>query len=146
MPTDPREAIGVCGGANPHGPLSPAQTGGAGANQIPAAVTNSLAWPPTVISQAGDAALLPQYTQTAPLITLPVPTFTTTSGKSTGTADAGSGWANSADTAGLYTEIAGCQYLDPWVGPDAAPPPACAVGAAAKRSAAPEPVMTPPPL
>lgn len=147
MPTDPRDAIGVCGGGSPFvGPLQPYQTGGAGANEIPAAVSSSLAWPPTIISAAGAATLLPSYTQTGPIPTLSVPTYTTTSGDSTGTADAGSGWANTADSAGIYTEIAGCSYLDPWVGPDAAVPPACVVAAAAKRAAAPEPVITPPPI
>lgn len=143
MPTDPRDAIGVCGGGSPFvGPLQPYQTGGAGANQIPAATANALAWPPTVISAAGAATLLPSYTQTGPIPTLPAPTFTTTSGKSTGTADAGSGWANTADTAGIYTDIAGCSYLDPWVGPDAAPPPAC-TPPAARRAA--DPQLTPAP-
>lgn len=146
MPTDPREAVNACGGGSPFvGPLAPYQTGGAGAGSIPASVSSALSWPPATINNGGAVALLPVYTQTAPIPTLPVPTFTTTSGRSTGTADAGSGWANSADTAGIYTEIAGCTYLDPWVGPDAEPPAPCAA-AAVKRRTAPEPFITPPPL
>ena len=120
MPKDPRVADGTCGGtAIWQGPLEPWQTGGAGAGQIPASVSADNAWPPTSITSAGAATLLPTYTQTGPIPTLPVPTFTKASG---GTVDAGSGWANSADNTGMAVAIPTCSYLDPWVGPTAAPP------------------------
>lgn len=136
MPKDPRDSIGTCGGGSVFdGPLAPSATGGSGADTIPSSVSSSLAWPPPTISNAGAATLLPTYTPTASLITLPVPTFTVTSGKSTSTADAGNGWQNSADTTGMMTDIAGCSYLDPWVGPTADPPsPLCSTTAAAKRA------------
>lgn len=143
MPLDPRVSTGVCGGGSPwQGPLAPYQTGGAGAGQIPASVTASLAWPPPVISNAGAVTLLPSYTPTGPVPTLPGPTFTATA---TGTAasssiSVGNGWENPSDTAGLMTDIAGCSYLDPWVGSAAPPSPLCT--APAKRAPIPEPVIT----
>lgn len=129
MPKDPREASGICGNTNPWTPpLQPWQTGGAGAGNIPSSVTASLAWPPPTISNAGALSLLPSYTPTGPIPTLSGPTFTAASSGSTPTAsiDVGNGWANPADTAGLMVAAASCSYLDPWVGPTAAPPsPLC---------------------
>lgn len=150
MPTDPREAAGVCGNSSPwQPPLQPWQTGGAGAGNIPATATSAYAWPPPSISNGGPVTLLPSYTPTGPIPTLPPPTLTPASGSTaTPTADVGSGWNNAADTAGLAVEIPGCTYLDPWVTPDTAPPsPLCAGGAAgaARREAAPEPLITPRP-
>lgn len=142
MPTDPREAIGACGGGSPFaGPLQSYQTGGAGAGDIPASVSASLAWPPPTLSNAGPITDLPSYTPTGSVPTLPVPTFTATSGKSTSTISAGDGWANSADTAGLMTDIAGCSYLDPWVGTADPPSPLC-TAAPSKREAIPDPLLT----
>lgn len=138
MPTDPRSAYGTCGNTSPwNPPLQAWQTGGAGAGNIAAAVTSSLAWPPTVISAAGAATLLPTYTPTGPVPTLPAPTFSVSP-----TPDAGNGWANSADKAGLMVQIPGCTYLDPWVDPGTAPPsPLCAAKRMVKR--APEPTPAP---
>lgn len=142
MPPDPRAAVGACGGGSPFvGPLAPSMTGGAGAGTVAPAVTQSLAWPPPSISGGGALALLPSYTPTAAVPTLPPPTFTITSSKHTSTASAGNGWANSADNAGLMTDIAGCSYLDPWVGSAAPPSPLCSAGAT-KRAAIPEPILT----
>lgn len=140
MPTDPRKAVGQCGGGSPFdGPLQSFQTGGAGAGQIPASVTSSLAWPPATISNAGAITLLPSYTPTASLVTLPGPTFTAVSG--TSTASAGNGWQNPSDNVPMMTDIAGCSYLDPWVGSAAPPSPLC-TAAATKRASVPEPVIT----
>lgn len=142
MPKDPREAIGTCGGASPFkGPLESWQTGGAGADKLQAAFTASYAWPPTAVTSAGAATLLPTYTPTGTVVTLPVPTFTKSAG---GTVDAGNGWANTAsDTASNNVPIATCSYLDPWVGPTAAPPsPLCSGGGAARRNEIPPPVIT----
>ena len=138
MPTDPREAAGTCGNSDPwDGPLEAWQTGGSGAGQIPASFTSSYAWPPTSISNAGAATLLPTYTQTGAIPTLPAPTFTKTSG---GTVDAGSGWLNTADASGMAVPIPTCSYLDPWVGSANPPSPLCS--GAARRDAIPEPVIT----
>jgi glucan 1,3-beta-glucosidase len=113
-------------------------TGGAGADKIPATFSSSFAWPPTSISHAGAATLLPTYTQTGPIPTLPGPTFTSAS------VSLGNGWQNGADQTGMAVPIPTCSYLDPWVGTVDPPSPLCS-GAAAKREAVPEPVMTPPP-
>lgn len=142
LPTDPRKSIGSCGGGSPwEGPLQSYQTGGAGAGQIPVSVSSSLSWPPEVLSNAGPVSLLPSYTPTGTVPTLPAPTFAATSGKSTSTKSAGDGWENSADTAGLMTDIAGCSYLDPWVGAAPPPSPLC-TAAPSKREPIPEPMLT----
>ncbi|KDQ60685.1 glycoside hydrolase family 5 protein [Jaapia argillacea MUCL 33604] len=142
MPLDPRQADGTCGNTAPwNGPLQSYQTGGAGAGQIPASATASIVWPPATISSGGAASLLPSYTPTGPIPTLPVPTFTQSSSKAT--ISAGNGWQNPSDSAGAMVAIATCSYLDPWVGPNAAPPsPLCS--GAAKREV-PEPTITPAP-
>lgn len=139
MPTDPRAAVGVCGNSDPwQPPLQSWQTGGAGADQIPASFKQQYSWPPTVISNAGAATLLPTYTQTGQIPVLPGPTFASAS------VDVGGGWANSADSTGMAVAIPTCSYLDPWVGYVDPPSPLC--GGAAKREAVPEPLITPPPL
>ena len=145
MPKDPRRAAGTCDQTAPfNGPLKSWQTGGAGADQIPVSFSQAYAWPPTSISNAGAATLLPTYTPTGPVPTLPGPTFSPTA--SAAKIDVGTGWQNTADNAGLYVEVPGCSYLDPWVGPTAAPPsPLCAAGAAAKRDVVPPPTITTPP-
>lgn len=127
MPTDPRAAIGTCGNSSPWSPpLSSWQTGGAGAGQIPASAVTSLAWPPPTISSGGSITLLPSYTPTGAIPTLPAPTFTQSGATPTATINAGNGWANSADTLGSYVPIPTCTYLDPWVDPGTAPPsPLC---------------------
>lgn len=126
MPTDPRAATGICGYSSPWSPpLQAWQTGGAGAGNIPASASASLVWPPPSLSNGGAITLLPSYTPTGSLVTLPVPTFTAAS--TTSTISAGSGWENNGDTAGMMVQIPSCSYLDPWVGPTAAPPsPLCA--------------------
>lgn len=148
MPTDPRQAIGYCGNTSPWTPpLKAWQTGGTGAGNIPASVTSGLSWPPPVISNGGPIASLPAYTPTGTLITLPAPTFTPLSGSTpTATVNAGNGWANSADTSGMNVPAASCSYLDPWVGPTAAPPsPLCSGGAAPRRYEPRHPMITPGP-
>ncbi|KAJ7739701.1 glycoside hydrolase [Mycena maculata] len=133
MPTDPRESVGQCGNISPFdGPLSAWQTGGAGAGTIAASVTSALAWPPGLISFAGSASsaqsVLPSFTPSGTPVTLPGPTFASTSGVAAPTAsiDVGSGWQNTQDTAGMMGPIAGCSYLDPWIGSTVSPPaPLC---------------------
>ena len=139
MPTDPREAAGACGNTSPWSPpLKAWQTGGAGANNIPASVSSSYGWPPTTISQAGSVSTLPFYTPTGPIPTLPVPTFSSAK-KSI---NAGNGWANPSDTESMHVPIPTCTYLDPWVDPGTAPPASC--GSAVARRLA-EPLITPHP-
>lgn len=145
MPQDPRKAVGACNNKSPwNGPLAAWQTGGSGAGQIPAAVTSSYAWPPTMISNGGAATLLPSYTPTGTVATLPAPTFTGTGSSSESSISAGSGWQNPSDTAGAMVAISSCSYLDPWIGPDASPPSPLCSGGNSKREF-PEPRITAPP-
>ena len=140
MPTDPRSAAGYCKNPDPFvGPLPAWQTGGVGAGMIAAAETANLAWPPLSMSAGGAVVDLPAYTPTGVISTLPVPTFTATVNGQATTFDAGNGWANAADNTPMYRPVPTCTYLDPWVRPNTAPPPACGI---ARREAAPEPLIT----
>lgn len=142
MPTDPRDANGVCGNTNPwQPPLAPSQTGGSGAGQIPSSVSASLAWPPTSISNAGAAVtLLPHYTHTGTIPTLPAPTFTSTSSS----INAGNGWQNPSDTLGLATPIAACSYPSPWMESGFTVPPPCNTQSTGlRREVVVEPSMAP---
>ena len=143
MPQDPRKAAGVCGNSSPWTPpLKPWQTGGTGAGlNVQSA---GLQWPPASVTNGGPVSSLPQYTPTGTLITMPGPTFTQSSGSNV-KIDAGNGWVNPSDTRGMYVQIQSCTYLDPWVGPSAAPPPVCGGAAAKKRSYPPPPMITPQP-
>jgi len=134
MPSDPRTASGVCADKGIWSPpLKPWQTGGTGAGQIPASVSQEYAWPPATISNGGAVTKLPSYTPTGTVATLPPPTFSVSSGGSVTTMNAGNGWQNPSDTAGEMVGIATCNYLDPWIGPSAAPPsPLCNSGSAAR--------------
>lgn len=144
MPKDPRTASGTCANQGIWSPpLQPWQTGGSGAGQIAATVTASYSWPPAKISNAGAVSLLPSYTPTGTVATLPPPTFTFTSGSSVSTANAGDGWQNPSDTASGMVGIATCSYLNPWIGNASPPSPLCSSGAAAR--AVPEPLITPSP-
>jgi hypothetical protein len=126
MPTDPRSVVGTCasvGGPSTtwDGTFAPYMTGGAGAG---AAAAGAYPWPPTAINGVGAAATaLPAYTPTGTIATLPVPTFTGSSGQSI---SSGNGWFDADDTAPAPTPIAGCTYPDPWNAEDAANPGPCA--------------------
>ncbi|KAF8878964.1 glycoside hydrolase superfamily [Infundibulicybe gibba] len=130
MPTDPREAGGTCEALGISGPkfdgtFKPWQTGGAGAGTIAAASTAANPWPPTAISGVaggGGGALLPTYTPTGTVVTLPPLPPPTASGA---TATGGNGWFNTQDTAGAPTPIAGCTYPNAWDAVDIAPPARC---------------------
>jgi glucan 1,3-beta-glucosidase len=144
MPTDPRAANGVCGNTHPwQPPLAPSQTGGSGAGNIPSSVSASLAWPPTSISNAGAAvSLLPQYTNTGAIPTLPAPSFTATKSVSVG-----DGWENPSDTLGLAVPIAQCTYPSAWLESGFSVPPLCsAKSTGRRRDVVPvEPTITPAP-
>lgn len=146
MPLDPRDSTGNCGNPNPFkGPLEPWQTGGTGAGV--AVSSGSAVWPPASISNGGAVSLLPTYTPTGSIVTLPVPTITQSGGS---TISAGNGWVNPADNSGMNVAIATCSYQDAWGGFSAPPSPLCSGGAAAKRAAypalpVPQPRITSPP-
>jgi hypothetical protein len=145
MPTDPRAANGACGNTDPwNPPLAPSQTGGQGAGQIPSSVSVKLAWPPTSISNAGAAVtLLPHYTHTGTIPTLPAPTPV----NATKSVDAGDGWENSSDTLGLAVPIATCTYPSPWLESGFTVPPPCGTQSTGLRRniVVVEPAITPGP-
>jgi aryl-phospho-beta-D-glucosidase BglC (GH1 family) len=136
MPKDPRSAIGTCASLGVDGPMFdgaflPWQTGGAGAGTIAPTATASFPWPPATISNVDAAvSLLPSYTPTATVVSLPPPTFSASATPATKSIDVGKGWFNSQDSAGAPTPIAGCTYPpDPWDAVDAVVPPPCGGGA-----------------
>lgn len=115
---DPRTAVGTCLKQGlPNNPFTPPlkawQTGGAGAGTIaPVQLSSYGTWPPATLSGANPPYAT--YTATATITTLPAPTFTSVSGKSTTTFDAGNGWFNSADNGPAYTAVSGCAYAPAW--------------------------------
>ncbi|KAI0785590.1 glycoside hydrolase superfamily [Abortiporus biennis] len=133
VPQDPRDAIGICDtlGVQFNQPISsylPWQTGGSGAGQIePTALASVSQYPPPQISNvAGDPLLLPHYTDTSVIPTLPTPTFsgaTVTMGEN--------GWADPSDTELAAAPILGCTYPDAWFAPATATAFDCGVAAVA---------------
>lgn len=120
------------------------QTGGAGAGTIVATSVETYGiWPPTTLANvaAPSITLLPQYTSTESMITLPPPTFTAA------TVSAEDGWADASDTASKVTAISGCVYPFAWDAVNSPiPTGACgAVGAAAAPPVTPTPTPTPAP-
>lgn len=118
IPADPRTASGKCNAVG--APFTPFdgnyeswQTGGAGAGTIAASATAAFGqFPPTSIANVdGPASLLPTYTPTGPVATLPPPTLTASATKSV---NVGDGWFDAQDTASAYTAKAGCTYPDAW--------------------------------
>lgn len=114
MPADPRSSVGKCQGlgvtlTDPFdGSYLPWQTGGPGAGDIPASVSASYPWPPaSIVSASGAVSLLPQYTPTGSITTLPPPTATPTNVQI-------DGWHDSDDTTPAPTPISGCTYPDAW--------------------------------
>jgi glucan 1,3-beta-glucosidase len=109
MPTDPREAAGVCGNSNPrNGPLKPTQTSFVSQTIAPA-VYRANPFPPNTISGQANAAALPTYTATGTPRTLPAATFTAA------TVPTGSGWVGgSGGWVGDFVPVDGCTYPDQW--------------------------------
>ncbi|KAF9527519.1 glycoside hydrolase superfamily [Crepidotus variabilis] len=117
IPKDPREAIGYCGKVLPStqsfdGIYPSTATGGAGAGTLDAAKSSANPFPPATVlpSFSGtQVALMPTYTPTGSLKTLPVPTFTAAPKVSVGT-----GWTNQQDNDPAYVPVSGCQYPNAW--------------------------------
>ncbi|KAH7337940.1 glycoside hydrolase superfamily [Rhizoctonia solani] len=131
IPTDPREAACAWGGGSPWtGPLPASKTDGVGAGTIPASYATARAWPSPSLSGIPNAATLPTYTATGTIRSLSAAEFTGAPG-----IDAGNGWANSADQAGLYVPVAGCAYpSSAWGDTVVATRTACSGAASAKRT------------
>jgi len=137
MPTDPRSALGACGAAA--GPIFSQSfqswmTGGAGAGALGSAQTLQYPYPPVTLEDTPfSVTLLPSYTSTGAISTLPAPTYTNSQGH---TINAGNGWFNAQDTLAAPTPIAGCTYPDAWDALSVSLPPAgvCGGGAAPARA------------
>ena len=115
-------------------------TGGAGAGVIAAAQTAPYPYPPvTLESPAYAASLLPSYTSTGSISTLPPPTYTNTKGAKI---NAGDGWVDAQDTLSAPTPIAGCAYPNPWDAIDATLPAAVVCGGAATPAGGVVPIPT----
>ncbi|KAJ7094548.1 glycoside hydrolase family 5 protein [Mycena belliarum] len=118
IPADPRTAVGKCQAlgvaATPFdGTYSAWATGGA-TSTIVASSTTSFPWPPTTLSNAVvPISLLPTYTSTGPIITMPPATFTAAPSSVTAPVN---GWLDPQDTAGGVVTVAGCTYPDEYNG------------------------------
>ena len=103
-------------------------TGGAGAGVIAAAQTSPYPYPPVTLEDTSfSVTLLPSYTSTGAISTLPPPTYTNTKGA---TINAGNGWFDAQDTLAAPTPIAGCAYPNAWNALSVALPPAGVCGGA----------------
>lgn len=120
IPTDPRTAAGTCAALGVTGPqfdgvYQAYQTGGPGAGTIVASsVTSYGQYPPTPINGLPVGAiqsLLPTYTSTSVVPTLPPPTFSPSPSPSV---SAGNGWFDSGDTGLAPTQVQGCTYPNAW--------------------------------
>jgi glucan 1,3-beta-glucosidase len=121
------------------GTFAPWQTGGAGAGTIAPSFVSQFSWPPATFANPDSAvSLLPSYTPTGVIPTLPPPTFTPSP---TSSVNAGNGWFDKSDTVGAYTSIQGCSYPNAWAAVGVAVPATCGGGAAAAAAV----VATPPP-
>ncbi|KJA23279.1 glycoside hydrolase family 5 protein [Hypholoma sublateritium FD-334 SS-4] len=117
IPKDPRAAIGHCAQVLSssqlfNGNYPATATGGTGAGTIAPTQLASHTFPPASIMPSftgTQVALLPTYTPTGSLKTLPGPTFTAAP-----SATVGMGWNNAADNQPAYVPISGCTYPDPW--------------------------------
>jgi hypothetical protein len=147
IPKNPRDAIGHCtslGIAQP-APFSaylPWQTGGGDGVINDADQANFGLWPPTSIGDIPNATLLPTYTATGPIPTLPTQTYPAPTPQAT--FDGGNGWFNAADTIPGITTVAGCSYPNAWDA-TALPVPAavCTGTPVRKREPVPLPIITP---
>jgi glucan 1,3-beta-glucosidase len=116
-------SIGVTGPAFDGTYPEPWMTGGPGAGDIPPSVTADLPWPPPSLNAGTPVSLLPTYTPTGTIPTLPPPSLTATP---TTSVDVGNGWYNPQDTTSAMTPVAGCSYPDAWDATAVPVPPACA--------------------
>jgi len=118
IPSDPRQAVGMCqsvgySDSSPwDGTFLPWQTGTT--SSIPASSLSNYPWPPPTISHADvPVTLMPTYTDTATVITMPVPTYSSAPRSLT---QSFNGWFDSSDTSGGITTVAGCTYPDEYTG------------------------------
>ncbi|KAF9451864.1 glycoside hydrolase family 5 protein [Macrolepiota fuliginosa MF-IS2] len=131
IPKDPREATGHCAsvlGSSQifDGNYPATATGGASAGTINPTQVASHVFPPVTLGpsfSASQISLLPTYTPTGSLKTLPAPTFTAAP-----SVDVGDGWKNPSDSDKAYVPISGCQYPDSWNAVNATLPTSACIG------------------
>lgn len=117
-------------------------TGGAGAGQMAAAETAPYPYPPVTLENPPfSATLLPSYTSTGSISTLPAPTYTNSKGAKI---SGGDGWFDAQDTLAAPTPIAGCNYPNAWGSENVATLPPAVVCGGAAGAAVPVPVTTVP--
>lgn len=126
----------------PFSAYQPWQTGD-GTGVVDAAVQASFGvWPPTSIGDIPNATLLPTYTATGPIPTLPTQTYPAPTPHAT--IDGGNGWFDAADTIPGITTVAGCTYPNPWDATGLPVPAAVCTGTPVrKREPVPLPIITP---
>ncbi|KAL1745091.1 glycoside hydrolase family 5 protein [Schizophyllum fasciatum] len=132
LPSDPRSYVGKCAAVGSaqqpfDGTYSAWQTGGE-TSTIVATSTSMYTWPPSSISADVDVSLLPTYTATGSVVTLPIATFTNAPDSVTASVD---GWYNNQDTGGGVTTVSGCPYPDEYNGIFSTTPTAACTGATA---------------
>lgn len=138
--TDPRTAQGMCASLGLTGNSFYASNGSYSGAQIGVGIVGdglaaevptlgTYAWPPTAIGGFNNAATLPTYTATGPIVTLPVTpsitvqvTGTASVPSATATVSMGNGWNNPADQASMQVPIPGCAYPNQWDAISAAVP------------------------
>lgn len=117
IPQDPREAFGMCQQLGTalepfNGTYEPWQTGTP--SSIPASSSASYPWPPPTISNIDvPMQLLPTYTNTGPISTLPPETYSSAAASATKSVN---GWFDAQDTEGGITAVSGCTYPNEWFG------------------------------
>ncbi|TFK32824.1 glycoside hydrolase superfamily [Crucibulum laeve] len=112
IPTDPREAIGKCAALSAasvpfDGTFSGWQTG-APTSSIAASSSSLFPWPPTTLSGISvPMSLVPTYTTTGSVTTMPVQTY---SGAPASVTKSDDGWFDKQDTEGGVVTVSGCPY------------------------------------
>ncbi|KAJ2912332.1 hypothetical protein MD484_g8086, partial [Candolleomyces efflorescens] len=107
IPRNPRDSVGKCAA-------------------VAAEYSAQYPWPPPSITSAEvPVPLLPTFTNTAPAITLPVPTYTAAPASATDGLD---GWFNDDDRTGGVVTVAGCPYPDAYTASFSAVPTAPCTG------------------
>lgn len=104
-------------------------------SSIPPESTTQFPWPPpTITNVTVPMPLLPTYTATGSIITMPPATFTSAPSEKTASVD---GWFNDNDKEGGVVSVAGCDYPNEYDGVFLVTPTAPCIGST--------PVVTPPP-
>lgn len=134
-------SLGVAQDAPFDGTYQAYQTGGTGGDGVinAADLAKYGQWPPTSIGLVDNAVLLPTYTATGQVPTLPTQTFPIPTAVTI--ADGGDGWFNAADTAKGLVTVAGCSYPNAWDATAVAGPTALCTGTGAVKKR--KPVLAP---